>query len=47
VTALDDADWVAISSMVLKKEVAEKMDRLTELGAKDILVLGMINSRTD
>jgi ATP phosphoribosyltransferase-like protein len=47
VTALDDADWVAVSSMVLKKDVATVMDKLTSVGAADILVLGILNSRTD
>lgn len=47
VTALEMADWVAISSMVLKKEIANVMDRLTEAGAADILVLGLMNSRAD
>jgi ATP phosphoribosyltransferase len=39
-------EWVAVSSMVVKKEVAGAMDRLTEVGATDILVLGIENSRT-
>lgn len=39
-------EWVAVSSMVVKKEVAGAMDRLTGVGATDILVLGIENSRT-
>lgn len=51
VTALDRGrgegeEWVAVSSMVVKKEVAGAMDRLTGVGATDILVLGIENSRT-
>ncbi|MCJ1350657.1 MAG: ATP phosphoribosyltransferase (ATP-PRTase) (ATP-PRT) [Icmadophila ericetorum] len=42
----DDRDWVAVSSMVAKKEIAGVMDRLEEAGATDILVLGIENSRT-
>jgi ATP phosphoribosyltransferase len=32
VSPLDDPEWVAVSSMVLKAEVADVMDRLTEIG---------------
>ena len=39
-------DWVAVSSMVEKKHVANKMDELTKIGATDILVLDIANSRT-
>ena len=46
ITALDTPDWVAVSSMVEKKEIATVMDRLTEVGATDILVLDIANSRT-
>ena len=46
VTALDAQDWVAVSSMVEKKHVANKMDELTKIGATDILVLDIANSRT-
>lgn len=45
VTALEDPAWVAISSMVAKREIAVKMDRLAEVGATDILVLQIANSR--
>jgi ATP phosphoribosyltransferase len=31
--------------MVLKKEVANAMDKLTAVGAKDILVLNIANTR--
>lgn len=39
-------DWVAVSSMVAKREIAGVMDRLEDAGATDILVLGIENSRT-
>ena len=46
VTALEDKEWVAVSSMVLKKDVAVVMDQLTGVGAEDVLCLGISNSRT-
>ena len=47
VTALDDSDWIAVSSMVPKVAVATVMDDLTAVGATDILVLSLANTRTD
>lgn len=41
----DTDDWVAVSVMVKKKEIAQKMDNLTRLGAQDILVLDIHNTR--
>ncbi|WEW60048.1 ATP phosphoribosyltransferase (ATP-PRTase) (ATP-PRT) [Emydomyces testavorans] len=46
VTALEDNGWVAVSSMVEKKLVATVMDELSKVGATDILVLDIANSRT-
>jgi ATP phosphoribosyltransferase len=46
ITALEEPDWVAVSSMVEKKSIATKMDELTAAGATDILVLEIANSRT-
>ncbi|GAA5940566.1 ATP phosphoribosyltransferase [Sporobolomyces koalae] len=45
VSPLDDPEWVAVSSMVLKAEVAGVMDRLQAIGASDILVIGLANCR--
>lgn len=45
-TALEDDGWVAVSSMVEKKSIATVMDQLTEVGATDILVMNIANSRT-
>ncbi|KAL8686660.1 MAG: hypothetical protein Q9218_006954 [Villophora microphyllina] len=45
VTALDNADWLAVSSMVEKKTIATVMDELSDRGATDILVLDIANSR--
>ncbi|KKA22144.1 ATP phosphoribosyltransferase [Rasamsonia emersonii CBS 393.64] len=46
VTALEEPGWVAVSSMVEKKTIATVMDELTAVGATDILVLNIANSRT-
>ncbi|MCJ1309950.1 ATP phosphoribosyltransferase (ATP-PRTase) (ATP-PRT) [Agyrium rufum] len=39
-------EWVALSVMVERKRIAEVMDQLTDVGAQDILVLEISNSRT-
>ncbi|KAL7959043.1 hypothetical protein V8C34DRAFT_281323 [Trichoderma compactum] len=44
ITTLDDG-WVAVSSMVEKKKIAVVMDELTQVGAHDILVLDIHNTR--
>ena len=46
VTGTDDKDWVAVNVMVLRKDVATTMDRLSEIGAEDILITKIENSRT-
>ncbi|TPX11213.1 uncharacterized protein E0L32_001031 [Thyridium curvatum] len=46
ITALEENGWVAVSSMVEKKKIALAMDELTKVGATDILVLDIHNSRT-
>lgn len=45
VTTLDAEGWVAVSSMVEKKKIALVMDDLTKVGAQDILVLDIHNTR--
>lgn len=45
-TSLEEDGWVAVSVMVLRKEIAVVMDKLTEAGACDILVTKIDNSRT-
>lgn len=45
ITPLEEDDWVAVSSMVEKKKVANVMDDLTAAGATDILVLDIANAR--
>ncbi len=45
ITALEESGWMAVSAMVEKNRIATAMDELTELGATDILVLTIGNSR--
>jgi len=47
ITSLEEADWVAIEAMVERKTVATVMDALADVGAEDILVLKIENSRTN
>lgn len=44
VTTLDDGKSKAVSSLVKKSEVNDKMDALHAIGATDILVLSIANS---
>lgn len=46
VIALDEEGWIAVSVMVEKKKIAPIMDELTRVGAKDIIVLGITNTRS-
>lgn len=45
ITSLDDPNWMAVESMVLKEKIADVMDELKACGATDILVLNIANSR--
>jgi ATP phosphoribosyltransferase len=45
ITNLECGKDKAVSSLVLTKEVSEKMDVLHALGATDILVIDIANSR--
>ena len=42
---LEDPEWVAVSAMVVKNDVAERIDRLAQAGAVDILVFNIANCR--
>ncbi|RKO94667.1 hypothetical protein BDK51DRAFT_21973 [Blyttiomyces helicus] len=42
---LEDTEWVAVQAMVLKSQMADMMDRLTAIGATDILILAIHNCR--
>jgi ATP phosphoribosyltransferase len=45
VTSLEEEGWVAVSVMAEKKKIAPIMDELNKIGAHDILVLDLKNSR--
>ena len=45
ITSLDEEGWCAVSIMVEKKKIAVVMDELTKVGAQDILVIDIKNSR--
>lgn len=45
ITSLDGEGWVAVSAMVEKKRIALVMDDLSRVGASDILVLDIHNTR--
>jgi ATP phosphoribosyltransferase len=45
VSPLEDPEWVAVSSMVLKNTVAQTMDQLEAIGARDILLFDIQNCR--
>ncbi|KAF2842838.1 HisG-domain-containing protein [Patellaria atrata CBS 101060] len=47
ITTLDEEGWVAIQAMVAKKDAADIMDQLTEIGACDILLMKLENTRTE
>jgi len=46
VTSLDEEGWVAVSAMVEKKRIATVMDELVKVGATDIIVLDIHNTRS-
>ncbi|KAG1771866.1 hypothetical protein EV702DRAFT_1135270 [Suillus placidus] len=45
ISPLEEEGWVAVSSMVEKKSVANTMDQLMKIGAEDILVFNLDNCR--
>ncbi|AWU75531.1 ATP phosphoribosyltransferase [Pichia kudriavzevii] len=45
VSPLESSDWVAVSSMVEKKNIANIMDELKRIGASDILTFNITNCR--
>ncbi|KAF5094026.1 hypothetical protein D0Z03_002212 [Geotrichum reessii] len=45
ITSLDEEDWVAVSSMVERKNHAAVMDQLTAAGASDIIIFQISNCR--
>lgn len=47
ITSLEEDDWVAVSVMEQRSRIATVMDDLLELGAVDIIVTKIDNSRTN
>lgn len=45
INALEESNWVAVHVMVKRKEMAVVMDQLAEVGAQDILITKIDNSR--
>lgn len=45
ISPLEDSDWVAVSAMVERKDVANVMDKLVHIGAEDVLILKLDNCR--
>jgi ATP phosphoribosyltransferase len=45
ISPLEQEDWVAVSAMVEKKEIATVMDELSKIGADSILVFRVDNTR--
>ncbi|KZT12228.1 ATP phosphoribosyltransferase [Laetiporus sulphureus 93-53] len=45
ISPLEDEDWLAVSSMVEKRKVADVMDELVKIGAEDILIFNLDNCR--
>ena len=43
----DEQDWKAVEVMVPKKDVSKKLEELWEVGAKDIIIMPMLNTRTE
>jgi ATP phosphoribosyltransferase len=46
VNALEEDGWVAVQAMVLRNDIAIAMDKLTVIGASDLIVTKIENSRT-
>ena len=45
VSPLEEAGWVAVSVMIEKKNCANTMDELVNIGAEDVLIFGLDNCR--
>lgn len=45
VSPLDETDWVAVSAMVERSNVAKTMDELERIGASDILIVNIVSVR--
>lgn len=45
VSPLEDADWLAVSAMVLKKDSADVMDKLQKIDACDIFLISLVRTQ--
>jgi ATP phosphoribosyltransferase len=45
VSPLEDGEWIAMKVMVAKKQIANIMDKLVEIGAEDIMIFNLDNCR--
>lgn len=45
ISPLEESEWVAVSAMVERKNVANVMDQLVSKGAEDVLILKLDNCR--
>lgn len=45
ISPLEDPEWVGVSSMVERSKMADIMDQLVSVGAEDILIFNLDNSR--
>lgn len=45
ISPLEEENWVAVSSMVEKKKIADIMDELVKIGAQDVLIFNLDNCR--
>ncbi|KAH9971990.1 HisG, C-terminal domain-containing protein [Lactifluus volemus] len=45
IAPLEDPEWRAVSSMVERSKVADVMDQLVSVGAEDIMIFNLDNSR--
>ena len=45
ISPLEDEGWVAVSAMVVRKDVATVMDNLVKAGAEDVLIFKLDNCR--
>lgn len=45
ISPLEEENWVAVSSMVEKKKIADIMDDLVKIGAHDIMIFNLDNCR--
>jgi ATP phosphoribosyltransferase len=42
----EEEGWIAVEAMVEKNQISDRMDELWAIGARDILVLPLLNTRT-